>query len=191
MALVLCTGVDKTLLQIRRFILEREGHAVVTVMDENNLTAICQRHSFDVVVTGQAVSPNMKLRIALLVRQHCPGAKILEPYPLYAGKVVNDADKTAFRSTLPPGIAVHLHLLKFAFLLARLCSRLSFTLPSRTQAKCNICQLQKPVAFRWLKPRKFPIAFEHCPFKTGRRSNPQFVPAISLFAVLAFLALLG
>ncbi len=92
MALVLCTGVNKTLLQTRRFILEREGHTVVTVMDENNLKTICQKHSFDVAVIGQAVSPNMKLRIALLIRQHCPGAKILELYPLYTAKVVNDAD---------------------------------------------------------------------------------------------------
>jgi hypothetical protein len=61
-------------------------------MDENKLTAVCQKHSFNVAVIGQAVSPNMKLRIALLVRQHCPGAKILELYPLYAEKVVNDAD---------------------------------------------------------------------------------------------------
>jgi len=92
MALVLCTGVDKALLQTRRLILEREGHTVVTVSDEKTLPAICQKHSFNIAVLGQAVSPNMKLRIAALVRQHCPGAKILELYPLYAEKVVTDAD---------------------------------------------------------------------------------------------------
>jgi len=92
MALVLCTGVDKALLQTRRLILEREGHTVVSVSDETKLTAVCQKHSFNVAVIGQTVSPNMKHRIALLVRQHCPGAKILELYPLYAEKVITDAD---------------------------------------------------------------------------------------------------
>ena len=92
MALVLCTGVDKTLLQTRRLILEREGHTVVTVSDEKNLTAVCQKHSFNVAVIGQTLSPKMKQRIALLVRQHCPGAKILELHPPYAEKVINDAD---------------------------------------------------------------------------------------------------
>jgi hypothetical protein len=92
MALVLCTGVDKALLQTRRLILEHAGHTVVTAMDENNLTAVCQKHSFDVAVIGQSASPNMKLHIASLVRQHCPGSKILELYPLYAGRVLKDAD---------------------------------------------------------------------------------------------------
>jgi CheY-like chemotaxis protein len=92
MALVLCTGVNKTLLQTRRLILEREGHTVVTVRDEKKLTASCQKHSFNIAVIGQTVNPNMKLRIASLVRQHCSGAKILELYPLYAEKVLKDAD---------------------------------------------------------------------------------------------------
>jgi hypothetical protein len=92
MALVLCTGVDKALLQSRQLILERAGHTVVPAMDEQTLITVCQKHSFDVAVIGQAVSPNVKQRIASLVRQHCPETKILELYPLYAGKVLPDAD---------------------------------------------------------------------------------------------------
>ena len=34
----------------------------------------------------------MKHRIASLVRQHCPDAKILELYQQYEGKVLTDAD---------------------------------------------------------------------------------------------------
>jgi hypothetical protein len=34
----------------------------------------------------------VKQRIALLIRQHCPAAKILELHPRYAGKAVKDAD---------------------------------------------------------------------------------------------------
>jgi CheY-like chemotaxis protein len=92
MALVLCTGVDKALLQSRQLILERAGHTVVSVTDEQTLTAVCQKHSFDVAVIGQAVSSNMKHRIASLVRQHCPDAKILELHPLYSEKVLAYAD---------------------------------------------------------------------------------------------------
>jgi hypothetical protein len=92
MALVLCTGVDTALLQSRRLILEHAGHTVISVTDEQTLTAVCQKHSFNVAVIGQAVSPNMKHNIASLVRQHCPDAKVLELYPLYAGKVLPDAD---------------------------------------------------------------------------------------------------
>jgi len=73
-------------------ILEREGHTVVSVSDEKKLAAVCETHSFNIAVIGQTVNPNMKLRIASLVRQHCPDAKILELYPLYAEKVVKDAD---------------------------------------------------------------------------------------------------
>ena len=92
MALVLCTGIDKALLQTRRLILERAGHTVVSVTDEKALTTVCQKHSFDVAVIGQTVSPKMKQRIASLVRQHCPTAKILELYPQFIGKMLTDAD---------------------------------------------------------------------------------------------------
>jgi CheY-like chemotaxis protein len=92
MALVLCTGVDKALLLSRRLVLEHAGHTVVSAMDEQTLTAVCQKHSFDVAVIGQAVSPNTKLRIASLIRRHCPDTKILELYPLYSEKVLANAD---------------------------------------------------------------------------------------------------
>ena len=92
MALVLCTGVDKALLQSRRLILERAGHTVVSAADEKTLATVCQKHSFDVAVIGQTVSRNMKDRFAAVVRQHCPAAKILELYPLYTEKVLADAD---------------------------------------------------------------------------------------------------
>ena len=92
MALVLCTGVDKALLQSRRLILEHAGHTVVSVTDEQTLTSVCQKHSFDVAVIGQTVSSHMKRRIASLVKQHCPEAKILELHPQYAERVLTDAD---------------------------------------------------------------------------------------------------
>jgi CheY-like chemotaxis protein len=92
MALVLCTGVDKALLESRRLILESAGHNVVPVTDEATMIAACKQQSFDVVVIGQTVSPNVKRRVSTLIRQHCPDAKILELYPLYAGKVLEDAD---------------------------------------------------------------------------------------------------
>lgn len=92
MAMVLCTGVDVSVLQTRKLILEEAGHTVFAVTDENALVAACQTHSFDVAVIGQTVSTNVKRRIAMLVKQHCPQVKILELYPPYAGKVLDGAD---------------------------------------------------------------------------------------------------
>jgi CheY-like chemotaxis protein len=92
MALVLCTGVDKALLKSRRLILEHAGHTVVSATDEQTLTTACQKHSFDVAVIGQTVSPNMKHRFASLAKQHCPNVKLLELYPLYTEKVLTNAD---------------------------------------------------------------------------------------------------
>jgi CheY-like chemotaxis protein len=93
-AKILCTGVDKTLLQTRKLILESAGHQVVTATDEKTLIAACQEESFDVAVIGQTTSPNIKLRIASLVRQYCPTVKILELYKFYSEKVLADADSS-------------------------------------------------------------------------------------------------
>jgi CheY-like chemotaxis protein len=92
MALVLCTGVDETLLQTRRLILERAGHQVIPATDEKALLAACEKHSFDVAVIGQAISPKMKRRVGRLVRELCPATRILELYAPHEGKVLDDAD---------------------------------------------------------------------------------------------------
>jgi CheY-like chemotaxis protein len=92
MALVLCTGVDKTLMHSRRLILEAAGHTVVTATDEKTIIAVCEKHSFDVAVIGQAISPKVKIHLALVVRQHCPTVKMLELYPMYSAKVLKDAE---------------------------------------------------------------------------------------------------
>ena len=92
MALVLCTGVDLVLLETRRMILQQAGHTVITVRDERALTDACQAFAFDVAVIGQTVSARMKKVVASLVREHCPSAKILELYPPYQGRSLDDAD---------------------------------------------------------------------------------------------------
>lgn len=92
MALVLCTGVDKTLLQTRKYILERAGHRVVTAADELALLTACKEHSFDVAVIGQAAGTSVKRRILEFVRKHCPDVKILELYQPYVGRVLENAD---------------------------------------------------------------------------------------------------
>jgi len=92
MALVLCTGVDKLLLETRKLILERAGHTVVSVTDEVSLLNACQKHSFDVAVIGQTVSTNMKHHIASIIKQHCAGAKLLELYPQFSKQVLPGAD---------------------------------------------------------------------------------------------------
>jgi PleD family two-component response regulator len=92
MALVLCTGIDATLLATRRMILEAAGQKVVTVTNETALLAACEEHSFDVAVLGQAVSAKVKRHICALIRGHCPDVKVLEIYESHTGELVEDAD---------------------------------------------------------------------------------------------------
>lgn len=66
MAVVLCTGVDKMLLQTRKLLLEKAGHTVVVVMDENTLFDVCQKHSFDVAVIGQTVTSKINAAVPCL-----------------------------------------------------------------------------------------------------------------------------
>ena len=68
MALVLCTGVDPSVVRTRHLILERAGHKVVSAMDEASLSVACQQNQFDVAVVGQTVSTKTKHRIARLIR---------------------------------------------------------------------------------------------------------------------------
>ena len=92
MALVLCTGIDKGLLETRKLILEHAGHTVVSVVDETSLLRACQQHSFDVAVIGQTVSTSMKHYIASIIKQHCPDVKVLELYPQFSTQVLAEAD---------------------------------------------------------------------------------------------------
>ena len=91
-AVVLCTGADMGLLETRRLILEHAGHTVITARDQRAVIAACQQSRIDVAVIGQSVSSTNKRVISSLVRQHCPGAKILELHQSYQGKEVDDAD---------------------------------------------------------------------------------------------------
>jgi CheY-like chemotaxis protein len=92
MALVLCTGIDKLLLETRKLILERAGHAVISVADEPSLLRACQKHSFDVAVIGQTISANMKRHIASIIKQHCADVKMLELYSQFSKQVLSEAD---------------------------------------------------------------------------------------------------
>lgn len=53
MAMVLCTGWDKGLLDTRALILQSAGHEVRQARTQNELVSACEKHQFDVVVIGQ------------------------------------------------------------------------------------------------------------------------------------------
>ena len=91
-ALVLCTGVDPSVVRTRQLILERAGHVVISALDEASLIQACQQHKFEVAVVGQTVSPKIKRRIAGLIRESCHGTKLLELYTVSSGRVLDDAD---------------------------------------------------------------------------------------------------
>lgn len=92
MALVLCTGEDRTLVETRKLIVERAGHEVVTALNETAVESACANHAFEVVVIGQAISRQNKRRIFDAVRKHCPAAKVLELCRHFEGKSLPDAD---------------------------------------------------------------------------------------------------
>ena len=92
MALVLCTGIDPSVVRTRQLILERAGHVVVTAMDEASLIKACQQNKFDVAVVGQTFSPKIKRHIAGMVRECCPGTRLLELYTISTGRILDDAD---------------------------------------------------------------------------------------------------
>lgn len=92
MALVLCTGVDQSVVRTRQLILERAGHIVVPALNETALVSACKQNSFEVAVVGQTPSAQTKRRIAQFIRECCPGAKLLELYTVSSGKVLEDAD---------------------------------------------------------------------------------------------------
>src|SRR3954463_8281234 len=78
MALVLCTGADEELMAVRKLVLERAGHHVVSVTGESELVAACRQNSFEVAIIAQTVHRNEKHRILTLLREHCPKVKVLE-----------------------------------------------------------------------------------------------------------------
>jgi hypothetical protein len=92
MALVLCTGVDPSVVRTRQLILERAGHVVIPVLDEPSLVTACQQNKFEVAVIGQMASAKIKRSTASLIRERCPDAKVLELYSVSSGKILEDAD---------------------------------------------------------------------------------------------------
>jgi hypothetical protein len=92
MALVLCTGVDPSVVRTRQLILERAGHVVIPALDEASLIDACRQNKFEVAVVGQTASAKIKRRIASLIRDCCHDAKLLELYTISSGKILDDAD---------------------------------------------------------------------------------------------------
>ena len=91
--------------------------------------------------------------------------------------------QSRFQEHTPPGNAVLLYLLKFAFVLARfLCATLRLVL-DRRQTQGYICQFQIPIAFFGFASAKPPIALIVPMLKAEGRSNPQVALAISIFIV--------
>lgn len=92
MALVLCTGWDKSLLDTRTLLLKTAGHEVHQARTQNEVLSECTEHQFDVAVIGQSLSNRMKVVVASLVKGHCPEIKVLELYHPHEGRAVSNAD---------------------------------------------------------------------------------------------------
>jgi len=91
-ATVLCTGVDRGLVETRRLILEQAGHTVVIAADQAGVINACKQRAIDVAVISQTVPPGSKKIISSLIRQHSSSAKILELHQAHQAKALEDAD---------------------------------------------------------------------------------------------------
>jgi hypothetical protein len=92
MAQILSIGSNLSAMHTRQLLLEQEGHTVVGAINEKALAAACELITFDVAVLSQTLSPKVKQRIAFLIREHCPGIKLLELYSAPNGHALEDAD---------------------------------------------------------------------------------------------------
>jgi CheY-like chemotaxis protein len=92
MPLVLCTGKDASLMKTRQLILERAGHTVLPASNSRELEKVCSKHKFDVVIIGQSTPARLKREHIAIIRRFCPTSKVLELYPPYVGKILDDAD---------------------------------------------------------------------------------------------------
>src|SRR5205814_7284626 len=81
--------------------LEAAGHTVIGVANTLNLASACEKHRFDFAVIGQATSSNAKKSIFSRIREQCPSAKILELYPKYQERTLEDADSWEVPVDLP------------------------------------------------------------------------------------------
>ena len=68
MALVLCTGIDPSVVRTRQLILERAGHVVVPALDKANLIKACQQDKLDVAVLAD-VPQKLTVRVGSLAAQ--------------------------------------------------------------------------------------------------------------------------
>jgi DNA-binding NtrC family response regulator len=92
MAIVLCVGGDKTLMETRKMILERGGHTVVLATDAREVENACADTPFEVAVIGQNVIPAEKQSAFDVIREKRPTAKILCLYNSALGRVLPNAD---------------------------------------------------------------------------------------------------
>ncbi len=103
---VLCTGVDASLLNTRKLILESAGHKVTTAQGKGAAEKACKQQKFQVAVIGQALNGEEKRDLAQVVRKHCPTAKLLELYDEHGKRSVADADDwLAVPSDVPQELA--------------------------------------------------------------------------------------
>lgn len=92
MVLVLCTGDNPALVRTRQLLLERAGYSVITAIVEPEIAAACKKTPYDVAVLCQQINRELKKKASVLIRKHCPSAKILELYEASAGRQLADAD---------------------------------------------------------------------------------------------------
>lgn len=92
MTMVLCVGTDDVLMATRKMLLERAGHSVIAVKESRALIAACRENPIKVAVLGQNMDRESKIQAFNLIRQQCPGVRILSLYRIDTGRFLPGAD---------------------------------------------------------------------------------------------------
>ncbi len=92
MAVVLCTGHDKSLMETRRLLLEADGHKVIPATTELELQQACSQNTFDIAILGQSLPSAEKHKFFEFLQHHCPRTRVLELYTATRARTLSIAD---------------------------------------------------------------------------------------------------
>lgn len=92
MASILCVSLNDGLLATRKLILEAAGHVVVTAREQAGLVAACRQNRFDAAVFTQTGVPESSRLWVSLMREHCPGIRVLEVFTPNVDTPLAEAD---------------------------------------------------------------------------------------------------
>jgi len=105
MATVLCISIEDAVITKCKYILKEAGHTVVTAMSSPEIIAACHDFKFDVAVVGESGHSQTSQEWAAVIRERCPGVKIVEVSSPHLGVCVPSSDARLAPAEVPAKLA--------------------------------------------------------------------------------------